>query len=173
MNRTDKETLVQELQEHLQQAPTVIVASSSTMSVNASNAMRTQFRNAGIHYRVVKNTLAKLAMTGTPLEGLFSHLKGPTALAYHLEDPVVAAKTLAEFAKGNDKLQLRAGSLYGQVMDAGGLDALSKLPGRDEMRAMLLGTMNAVGGQFVRVLAAGPQSMLQVLQARRDSLGGA
>jgi large subunit ribosomal protein L10 len=172
MNRQEKEVLVEELRAELAAAPAVVVATSQGMSVNAVNDMRTKLRKSGIRYRVLKNTLSKIAMEGTPMTGLYPHLKGFTALVYHPSDPVVTAKVLSEIASDSKFLKIKAGYLNGSVFDASGVDALAKLPSQDQLRAMLLSTMNAVGTKFVRVLIAGPQSLANVLNARKDSLAG-
>lgn len=170
MKREEKEVVVEELRSDLATAPAVIVATSAGMSVNAVNALRTKLRKSGVKYRIVKNTLARLAMQGTEMEKLYPSLKGFTAIAYHAEDPVITAKLLTEVAKTNDKLVIRAGYLNGSVFDPAGVEALATMPGKDELRSMLLGTLNAVGSTFVRVLAAGPSSFLNVLNARKDAI---
>lgn len=170
MKREEKEVLVEELRADLAVAPSVVVASSSGMTVNAINDLRGKLRKGGVKYRIVKNTLARRAMAGTQMEALFPYLKGFTAIAYHLEDPVVTAKLITESAKTNDKLQVRAGYLNGSTFDKAGVEALASMPGKDQLRGMLLGTLNAVGTSVVRVLAAGPSSFLNVLNARKDSL---
>lgn len=170
MKRQDKEILVEELRAELAQAPSVVVASSLGMSANTVNQMRMDLRKHGVTFRVLKNTLSKRAMEGTDMEVLFPYLKGFTALAYHTEDAVATAKALAKANETHKQLELRAGYLNGTLLDSAGVEALSKMPGKDELRASLLGTLNGVGGSFVRVLAAGPQSMLTLLSARKDSL---
>jgi large subunit ribosomal protein L10 len=171
MKRETKEQMVAELREELAKAPSIIVASSVGMPVNTVNELRSALRAQGSRYRIIKNTLAKIAIAGTDLEPLGAHLTGPTALAYNLEDAVAPAKAIVDFKKDNDKLEIKAGYLNGSVLDASGVEALSKMPGKDELRAKLLSVMNGVGTKFVRTLAAAPQQMLTVLVARKDSIG--
>lgn len=170
MDRTTKAEIVGKLREELEGVPSLVVATSAGLNANAMNDLRAQLRAVGAKYRVVKNTLARRAVEGTSLENISDAFVGSTALVYHPEDAVISAKVLVEFAKKSDKLVLRAGWLNGSVLDANGVEALSKMPGKDELRAKLLATMIAVPTQVVRVLAAGPTSFLNVLNARRDSL---
>jgi large subunit ribosomal protein L10 len=172
MKREEKEAVVAELREDLLSSRAVIVATSVGIPVNTINDLRSELRRGGSSFRVVKNTLARRAISGTPLQILEEHLKGPSALVFNSEDPVAPAKALAEFKKKNDAMQIRGGYLGGSLLDAAGVDRLAKMPGRDELRSKLLSAMNGVGTKFVRVLIAAPQGLLNVLNARRDSLEG-
>jgi large subunit ribosomal protein L10 len=117
-----------------------------------------------VSLRVLKNTLARRAVAGTPFEGLASQMVGP--LIYGIsKDPVAAAKVLADFAKGNDKLVLKAGAMPNYVMDAAGVKALASMPSREEMLARLLGTMQAPMAQFVRTLNEVPGKFVRTLAA--------
>ena len=172
MDRREKEELVVALREELTGVPSVVVASSVGISANQMNDLRAKLRATGSKYRIIKNTLVRRALEGTELEGLASHFKGPTAIAYNLEDAVVAAKVLVDYADKNEKLVLKGGWLNGTVLDQGGVVQLSKMPGKDELRSKLLSVLNGVPTKMVRVLAAGPTSFLNVLNARRDALNG-
>lgn len=171
MEKAKKEEVVAELRSTMVSAPSVILASSVGLPVNVVNDLRSKLRAQGATYRVVKNTLAKRAIEGTPMEALADLFSGPVGVAFHPDDVTVAAKVVTDFAKDREKFVVKAGYLNGSLLDAAGVEALSKMPGKDELRADLLRVMNGVGTKFVRVLAAGPTSFLNVLNARRDSLG--
>lgn len=170
MNRQQKADMVAELREELQNVPSLIVATSVGVDANTMNTLRAKLRAVGANYRIIKNTLATIALKDTPLENVTSQFVGETAVVYHPEDAVVAAKVFAEFIEKNDKIVARAGWLAGTVLDEAGVVALSKMPGKDELRAQLLSLMNQVPTSFVRVLAAGPTSFLNVLNARKGAL---
>jgi large subunit ribosomal protein L10 len=170
MKKEQKEEAVALLRDELSRAASVVVATSAGIPVNVVNDLRVGLRSEAVTYRVVKNTLAKRAIAGTDMEGLGVHLRGPVALAYAEEDPAVPARVLLDFRKKNEKLQVVGGYINGMVLDADGVEALSKMPSKDELRAKLLSVFNGVGTKFVRTLAAAPQQFLTVLTARKDSL---
>lgn len=171
MNREEKQQTIEELRAELVQAVSVVVANNAGTTVNAINELRTKLRASGAKFRVVKNTLAEKAIAGTSLEPLGKLLVGPSALAYHYEDPAGPAKILLEFKKTNDKYVVRGGFIDGTILDEKGVETLSKMPGKNELRSSLLSVFNAVGTKFVRVLAAGQTSFVQVLSARGQQLG--
>lgn len=171
MNRQQKADMVAELREELQNVPSLIVASSAGVDANTMTVLRAKLRAVGAKYRIIKNTLATIALKDTELENVTSKFVGETAVVYHPEDAVAAAKVFSEFAEKNDKIIVRGGWLAGTVLDEAGVNALAKMPGKDELRAQLLSVMNQVPTQFVRVLAAGPTSFLNVLNARKDAIG--
>jgi large subunit ribosomal protein L10 len=164
LNRSEKAGVVEEIGAQIADAQSIIVAEYRGLGVGAITALRKQARNSGVHLRVLKNTLARRAVAGTPFEGLASHLVGP--LMYGIsKDPVAAAKVLNDFAKGNDKLVLKAGAMPNFVMDAAGVKALATMPSRDELLAKLLGTMQAPIAQFVRTLNEVPGKFVRTLAA--------
>ena len=164
LNRSEKAGVVEEIGAQIADAQSIIVAEYRGLGVGAITALRKQARNSGVHLRVLKNTLARRAVAGTPFEGLASHLVGP--LMYGIsKDPVAAAKVLNDFAKGNDKLVLKAGAMPNFVMDAAGVKALATMPSRDELLAKLLGTMQAPIAQFVRTLNEVPGRFVRTLAA--------
>jgi large subunit ribosomal protein L10 len=132
-------------------------------------ALRRQCREAGVNYRVIKNTLAKLAIAGTDYEVLSDAFEGPVGIAYS-EDALAPAKVLANFIKECKHLTLRLGYLDGNVLSDTDITRLSKLPGKDELRAQLLSVFNATASKFVGVLSALPRDFLGVLTARKDAL---
>lgn len=170
MDRSGKQEIVEALRNEIQGSPSVIVASGAGLPATTMTDLRAKLREAGAKYRVVKNTLARLALKDTPYENLHDALVGPTALVFHPDDAVVPAKVLVDFQKDIKKLELRAGWLNGDILNASGVESLSKMPGKDELRSKLLRVMTAAPTNFVRVLAAGPTSFLNVLNARKDTL---
>ena len=164
LNVEQKKALVAEIGAQVAQAQAIVLAEYRSLDVGAMTQLRAKARGAGVYFRVLKNTLARRAVTDTPFAGLAQQMTGP--LAYGISpDPVAVAKLLNDFAKGNDKLVIRAGAMPEQVMSAKELVTLAGLPSRSELIAKLLGTMqapiaklartlNEVPGRFVRTLAA-------------------
>lgn len=157
MNRSDKEELVTQVREKLMQAKSIVVTQQSGLTVAEVTDLRRQMRAAGAEFKVLKNTLAKIAVTGTPLEGISEMLEGPTALAFSSSDAVAAVKVASKFANSNQKLKLVGGFLDGQVIDANAVDAVAKLPSLDELRAKILGVLVAPATKLA-VLAKEPAS---------------
>lgn len=160
--------MVAELVDQLAGAKAAFLADYRGLNVEKVNQLRTELRKAGAEYRVVKNTLLRLAAKGTTVECLDAELAGPTALTLVSGDPVAPAKVLSEFAKSNDKFQLKAGALEGKRLSVEEIKALAELPSREVLLGRLLGTLNAPVGNFVGVLAAVPRSLVQALAAIQD-----
>ena len=164
LNRTEKAAVVDEIGAKVASAGVIVVAEYRGLGVGAFTALRKQARSQGVHLRVLKNTLARRAVAGTPFESLSAHLVGP--LLYGISaDPVACAKVLNDFAKGNDKLVLKAGAMPNFVMDAAAVKALASLPSREELLAKLLGTMQAPIATFVRTLNEVPGRFVRTLAA--------
>jgi large subunit ribosomal protein L10 len=164
VDRSGKEKLVTELQESLSAANLVVVTHQNGLSVAEVSDLRRKMRAAGAGFKVAKNRLAKLALTGTKHEDLGKLLKGPTAIAYS-NDPIAAAKVAVLYAKTNDKLSIVGGSMGTQALNADGIKALATLPSLDELRARLVGMLQtpatrlavvtgAPAGQLARVFGA-------------------
>lgn len=172
MNKTEKQQMVTDLREGLVGASSVVVATSMGMTANDVAELRMKLAAEGVTYRIIKNTLARIAVNGTEMEALAEHFRGPTALVYHPEDPAAGARILIDYRKANKKtlLEIKAGFLGGQVLDAKGVQSLSTMPTLGEARSMMLRVLNAAPTQVVRVLNAVPQSILFVVNARKDSL---
>lgn len=172
MNRTEKQEKVAQLREGLQGASSVVVATSKGMAANDIAELRMKLAAEGVTYKIVKNTLARIAVAGTDMEQLADHFRGPTALVYHPEDPAAGARILIDYRKANKKTQLeiKAGFLGGTILDEKGVQALSTMPTLDEARSMLLRVINAAPTQVVRVINAVPQSFLYLMNARKDSI---
>jgi len=168
LNRNTKQEVVAELNGKMAQATATFVADYRGLTVDEVNDLRGKLRDAGVDYQVVKNTLLKLAIKDTGNACIEEFLAGPTAIAIAGEDPVAPAKVLSDFAKSNDKFELKGGSLDGKVLDLAGIKALSDLPSREVLLAKMLGSINAPVSNFVGVLAAVPRSLVQVLAAIQD-----
>jgi large subunit ribosomal protein L10 len=162
--RTKKEDMVKSVREALEGKSFTIVVASQGLTVSEVTGLRGHIRNAGASFRVVKNTLAKIALKGTAFENLITLMKGPTALAI-ADEPVGISKVLAEFSKKNAKLQMLGSNLNGELLDAKSTAKLATLPSLNELRARLVGMiqtpatriaciLQAPGGQIARVIAA-------------------
>ncbi|MBD5803400.1 MAG: large subunit ribosomal protein L10 [Azoarcus sp.] len=153
LNLDDKKAVVAEVSAQVANAQTIAVAEYRGIEVGDLTALRAKAREAGVYLRVLKNTLVRRAIAETPFAGLSDQLTGP--LIYGIsEDPVAAAKVLNDFAKGNDKLVLKAGSYAGNTLDKAGVQALASIPSREELLAKLLGVMQAPVSGFACTLAA-------------------
>ena len=162
-----KKAVVAEISAQVAKAKAIVVAEYRGLEVGRMTELRAKARKAGVYLRVLKNTLARRAVEGTPFAGLSQHIRGP--LVYGISpDPVAPAKVLDEFARANDKLVIRAGAMPNAVISAKEVTALATLPSREELLAMLLGTMQAPIVQFVRTLNEVPARFVRTLAAIRD-----
>ncbi|MGE4551914.1 MAG: 50S ribosomal protein L10 [Desulfovibrionaceae bacterium] len=168
MNRQEKAQIIDGLSAKAQRASIAVVTDFKGMSVESLTELRVKLREVGVDYQVVKNTLARLAFTDSPHKVLNDHMKENCAVALGYEDPVALAKALADYAKTNKKFALKYGSLEGKYLDDEAVKELAKLPGKPEMLARLLGTMNAVPTSFVCVFANLLRTFLYALNAIKD-----
>lgn len=153
LNLNDKKAVVAEVAEQVANAQTIAIAEYRGIEVGHLTVLRKKARESGVYLRVMKNTLVRRAVAGTPFASLADHMVGP--LIYSVSaDPVAAAKVLNDFAKTNDKLVLKAGSFAGKVLDKAGVQALASIPGREELLSRLLGVMQAPVSGFAVCLAA-------------------
>ena len=167
LNLEGKKEVVAEVSERLKKAQTVVLAEYRGLPVEDITVLRSQARASGVYLRVLKNTLARRAVKGTPFEKLADHMVGP--LAYGIsDDPVAAAKVLHAYAKGNDKLVIKGGAMANQVMSAKEVGQLASMPSRDELLARLMGTMRAPIAKFVQTLNEVPAKLVRTLAAVRD-----
>jgi len=168
LNRSEKAGVVEEIGAQIADAQSIIVAEYRGLGVGAITALRKQARNSGVHLRVLKNTLARRAVAGTPFEVLADQMVGP--LIYGVStDPVAAARVLNDFAKGNQKLVLKAGAMRNSLLDTQAVKALATMPSREELLATLLGTMQAPIATFVRTLNEVPSRFVRTLAAVEKS----
>ncbi len=168
LNLEGKKAVVAEVSAEVANAQAIIVAEYRGLEVGHVTELRVKAREAGVYLRVLKNTLARRAVDGTPFEGLADHLVGP--LIYGISaDPVAPAKVLKAFSKENNKLIIKAGAMPNYVMDVAGVEALASMPSREELLAKLLGTMQAPVAKFVQTLNEVPSKFVRALAAVRDS----
>jgi len=168
LNLKQKEAVVSEVSGVVSDAQAAILAEYCGLTVAQMSTLRANAREAGVYLRVVKNTLAKRAVSGTEFECLQDHLVGPLAFAVSA-DPVAVAKVISEFAKDNEKLAIKVGAMSGNLMTVTEIEALAKLPSRVELLAKLLGTMQAPVQKFVQTLNEVPAQFVRGLAAVRDS----
>jgi len=167
LNRQEKAVVVEEVVATVANAQSIVIAEYRGLDVASVTELRKKARESGVYLRVLKNTLARRAITGTSFEDLSEQLVGP--LLYGIStDPVSAAKVMADFAKTNDKLVIKAGSLPNSVLNQEGVKALASMPSREELLSKLLGTMQAPIATFVRTLNEVPTKFVRGLAAVRD-----
>ena len=164
----DKKAVVERVSNVLSDAQTAIVAEYRGMTVEKMTSLRREAREAGVYFQVVKNTLARRAVKGSDFECLDENFLGPFALAAS-EDPVAAAKVLSKFEKANDAFSIKVGAMSGNLLSLEEINALAKLPGREELLATLLGTMQAPITKFVQTLNEIPSKFVRTLSAVRDA----
>jgi len=171
-NLDEKKAVVAEVNAEVARAQAIVLAENRGLEVGQMTELRKRARNAGVYFRVVKNTLARRAVADTPFSELAEKMVGP--LAYGISsDPVALAKVLHEFAKGNEKLAIKGGAMANYVMSAKDVASLATMPSREELLAKLLGTMQAPVAQFVRTLNEVPSRFVRTLAAVRDAKAGA
>ena len=170
MNRSEKATVIERLKTELDGVPSIVVADFQGLDVGSVNDLRDKFREIGVQYAVVKNTLMRKAVEGTDRETITPLFKGNSAIAYHAEDPAAPAKVLTEFVKDNPNLVLKGAWLDGKLLDESGIKALATLPGKDELRGKLLSVFQGTATKAVRLLVAAPTTFVQVLRAREQQL---
>jgi len=142
MDRNQKKELVANLAKTLTETQVVVITRNHGLTVAQVSDLRSRMRGAGAQFKVTKNRLARIALTGTPYQDIGDLLVGPVGLATSA-DPVAAAKIAIEFAKTNDKFEIVGGAMAGQLLDVNGVKALAELPSLDELRAKLVGLLLA------------------------------
>lgn len=173
MNRTEKQELIDDLHQEFGQSPHAILVDFRGLSVPAVTEFRRKVRQSGSRYRVVKNSLALRALKGTPLEPLGGKFENTTGVAYTGKDPVALAKTLVDFAKDHPQLVVKGGLVSGsQMLDADGVKALSAMPTLPQLRARLLGLLQAPASQLVRLLNTPASQLARVLKAHQEKQEG-
>ena len=167
LNLEGKKEVVAELSERLKKAQTVVLAEYRGISVEDITVLRSRARASGVYLRVLKNTLARRAVQGTPFEKLADQMVGP--LAYGIsDDPVAAAKVLHAYAKGNENLVIKGGMMPNYLMTAKEVGNLANMPSRTELLSKLLGTMQAPIAKFVQTLNEVPTKFVRAVAAVRD-----
>ncbi|GAB6038977.1 50S ribosomal protein L10 [Fundidesulfovibrio butyratiphilus] len=166
--RAQKAEIIEALKDRVARASIAVVTDFKGLTVEEVTALRVKLREQGVDYQVVKNTLARIALTDSPHDSIKDRFKEQCAIAFGYEDPVAAAKALVDYAKTNKKFVVRFASLQGKVIDTEGVKSLSTLPSKPQLLAQVLGTMNAVPTNLVSVLANVPRGMLNVLTALKE-----
>ena len=151
MDRSQKADLVAELKQVFAETSVVVITRNLGLSVAQSTDLRLRMRDAGAQFKVAKNRLALIALDGTRYQPIGELLKGPTALATST-DPVAAAKVAVDFAKTTDKLEIVGGAMGDTVLDVNGIKALAELPSLDELRATLVGLIQAPASKIARTI---------------------
>ena len=172
LNLDGKKAVVAEISAEVAKAQAIVVAEYRGLEVGNMTELRREARKSGVYLRVLKNSLARRAVDGTPFAGLSEHLVGP--LVYGISpDPVATAKLLSDFAKSNEKLVIKAGAMPNAVISAKEVKALASMPSRDELIAMLMGTMQAPVAKLVQTMNEVPARFVRTLAAVRDQKEGA
>jgi len=168
VDRTEKKEAVASLNEVFKKTSVVVVAHYSGLTVAQMQNLRRQMRQAGASVQVAKNRLAKIALEGTDVASIGSLMKGPTLIAYS-DDPVAAPKAAVAFAKDNDKLVILGGAMGASILDAKAVKALAELPSLDELRAKLIGLLNAPATKIARTVAEPGAQLARVIQAKASA----
>jgi large subunit ribosomal protein L10 len=163
-----KKSIVADLHERFSKSKVLIVTDYKGLNVTTINALRRKLREADVEFKVVKNSLMVRAAEDTDVDLIKDSFKGPNAIAISYDDPVAPAKVLTDFAKENEKLEIKLGVMDGKVMDLGAIKALSSLPSKEALIGQLLSVMNGVPTGLVRTLNAIPAGFVNVLQALKD-----
>jgi large subunit ribosomal protein L10 len=168
VDRQQKEEAVSSLRKELENVTSVVVTDYRGLDVSKVVDLRRQLNQASVAYKVVKNTLAKLAIEGTDKEFLGGYFKGPTAIAWSVDDPVAPAKVLTKFAKENEELEIKVGYLTGSELDVAGIKALADLPSMDELRSKFLSVLNGPAQSMVTVMSQVLRNFLLVFKQKAD-----
>ncbi|NVJ26312.1 MULTISPECIES: 50S ribosomal protein L10 [Myxococcus] len=173
MLKSEKEEMIKELHEKFSRTKSAVVAEFSKVDVETVTKLRKKFREGGVEYKVIKNTLARRAAQGTDVAVIADDFTGPVALCLSYGDVVAPAKILTEFTKDlEDKIKIRSGVVDGRKVDVAGVKQLAKLPGLNELRAQLLGMITQPATKLVRTIAAPGTQLARVIQAHADKAEG-
>ena len=164
MDRAEKSQLVAELKQTFSETSVVVITRNLGLTVAQSTDLRNRMRAAGAHYKVAKNRLALIALDGTRYQPIGDLLKGPTALATSA-DPVAAAKVAVDFAKTNDRFEIVGGAMGDTLLDVNGVKALAELPSLDQLRATIVGLVQAPATKIARVVSEPAAKLARVFGA--------
>jgi len=167
-NLDSKQKVVEEIRNKFSGAKAAVLADYRGLNVAEVSKLRTELRNAGIEYKVVKNTLTRIAAHELGLNELDPYLEGPTAIAFSAGDPAAPAKILSNFAKTHKALELKAGVLEGKVIDTNGVKTLADLPSREVLLARVLSGMQTPMYGLVTVLSGPMRNLVYALNAVRE-----
>ena len=169
MKRSDKNDFVQNLKEELKNSSSVVVAHYAGLSVAETDNLRKEMRSNGAKFKVTKNRLTKIALTGTPYESIEDLFNGPTAIAYS-SDPVAPARVSVEFEKKFENFKILGGSYEGEKIDNAKINFLATLPSLDQIRAKLLGLLNAPAQKIASISQAPGGQLARLISARSEQL---
>ena len=164
LNKSEKQTVVADVSAQVARSQTLALAEYRGLTVEHLNVLRKQARDKGVYLHVLKNTLARRAVAGTPFEVASESMVGPLIYGFS-EDAVAAAKVIADFAKGNDKLVIKGGAYAGKALNADGVKSLASIPSKEVLLAQLLGLMQSPISRIARVLAAIAENRTEVAPA--------
>jgi len=164
----EKKAIVAEVNETAASALSLVVADARGVASNDMTALRATARDSQVDLRVVRNTLAKRAFEGTEYECVSGTLSGPSLFGFSLEDPGAAARLFKDFAKTNDRFEVKALAISGKLMGADQLDVLAKMPTRDQALSMLMSVMKAPATKLVQTMNEVPGKLVRTLAAIRD-----
>ena len=173
MNRSGKAAIIEAVKARADKASFAVITDFKGMTVEELTNLRVVLRNAGGEYLVVKNTLARIALTDGTHDAIKDKFHDNCGVAFGFDDPVAVAKALSDFAKQSKLFELRCASLDGKALDAAQIDALAKLPSREQLLGHLLGTMNAVPTNFVSLFANVLRGLLYALKGIEDQKANA
>lgn len=174
LTRQQKEEQVADLKDKFERATSVFVADYKGLGVAQLESLRGGLRKVDAsesEFRVAKNTILRLASNGGPAEGLQEHFSGTTSIAISFGDPVALAKTLVDYAKENEKFEIRSAIVDGEVLDEAGIKHLSTLPSLDELRGKIVGLLQAPAGKLARLLSE-PGGQLARIMSAKGAEGG-
>ncbi len=172
ISRKQKEKKVQEIKKDLESSQVIVLTDYRGLTVAKMNKLRRTLEEEGIRYKVVKNTLTKLAAQEVGLEGLDPYMEGPVAIAYGYDDPVTPIKLLVKFAKENDELDIKGGILENQVMDEIQMRRLADLPPKEVLLAQVAGAFQAPMAGMVNALQGNIRNLVYVLNAVKEQKEG-
>ncbi len=169
MKRSDKKDFVQNLKEELKNSSSVVVAHYAGLSVSETDNLRKEMRSNGAKFKVTKNRLTKIALTGTSYESIEDLFTGPTAIAYS-SDPVAPARVSVEFEKKFENFKILGGSYEGEKIDNAKINFLATLPSLEQIRAKLLGLLNAPAQKIASITQAPGGQLARLINARSEQL---
>ena len=168
LNISQKKEVVERLSTQLAEAEITILIDYKGLDVLSMTDLRAKLRDAGVQMEVVKNTLLSRAAEGSDSVLMADFYKGPNAIVISAKDPVAPAKVLVDFAKTNEKLEIKAGTLGGKLLSVEEIIQLAKMPSKQELLTSLVRTLNAVPTSFVTVISGVPRAFVNVLSAIKD-----
>jgi large subunit ribosomal protein L10 len=163
-SRASKDATLSEMAQRLSKAPMVVIADYRGTTVKDITAFRSSLKKAGLHYEVVKNTIAKRALQGTPMENFTKSVTGMSGWVFSNEDAIASAKVIRDIGKNFKTIEIKGGWFDGAVLDASAVAKVADLPSKEELRSQLLATIQEAPTRVVRVLQAPARDLLYLLQ---------